>query len=207
MSWFGRLAFVALGAVVALVGATACGPDKKCSTVAPHDASSADLVVLETLPNSSQRLVDASSGPPVYQPTSLKITLSDSSSGNSDHCLSARFDDEIASAGFAIDMDCPPSPGAYSLMSLSATLCEAVGGVGGGGCQPITGTITIRTITRPCVAAGGGSGACGVLDADLVIDDTPKAPLPSISGKAHLAYTESIEPVECAPTPTFPGGG
>jgi hypothetical protein len=200
-------ATVTLAAACALATASACGPNKNCSSVTPQDASSAQLVAVETLPNASQTFADASSGPPVYRTSSLKIGLAYSDESASDHCLEASFDDDIAAAGFAIAMACPSGPGTFALADLHATFCEAVGGVGGGGCQPLQGSLTVRTITLRCAAANGADGACGRLDADFTASSPPNAPLPSLSGTAHLTYSETIQAVECPSTPILPGGG
>jgi hypothetical protein len=179
-------------AFLLLLGLAACGGGGgSCPTVIDQATSAAELSGVGNDPRSPDAGSDAGESPAPFSVTSVKTSLAfavDNSDTN-DHCLGVQFD--AGRGGFRIDMRCPDAPGTFRLEDLGAKFCEATAGIGGGGCSPVSGTLTVRTIALPCA----GVATCGRLDADL--DVVASNHVPTVSGHARLAFSQSIVVAEC----------
>lgn len=171
-------------ALLAVVGCSA-GPD--CIFVDDHPASTADFTGVGVPSKTAHTNED-----PAFHVTAITTSIAFATDADSDHCLRVQFASE--SSGYGIGMHCPSGPGTFELEDLGAKVCEATAGVGGGGCAPVKGSIVVRAITLKC-----SNAACGVLDADLDVAGPSSAP--TVSGTAHLGFTQTMRTAKC---PTYP---
>ena len=182
--------------VTGFFGVASCSSGKTCPTVSVANVGAASLTGAEsrTVSSSTGGPLDAAAPPsPPFQVTSVVTALSEyqpDADLSSPRCIEVTYNDTMV--GFSLSFECPPGPGSYPVAQLRGQVCQV-----DADCGPLTGTMTVRAIALPCPQEGK---ACGQLDASLEVESVPGGPGPTVSGKAQLTYSETLQEESCAPS-------